>query len=1333
MLYSALDCVIPASAITHCFCACLYDTAECLLVVKSNILEIYKVTGSQRLTLVSRIRFQDRIASAARLAQMASNGRNDRLLFSFREAKAAIMEWDPEVRQLVNTSLHFFERLEYVTAFRTDEMPPCKLAVDPEGRCAVSRVYQEWLAVFMLPSRLLKGSTAVLGDGDDLMRQPSDDQSVTTEMLQFSSLDARIRHVIDFAFLPGFHEPTIAVLYSATPSTCTRLEALKDTCALAIVSMDMHKRAFSTIGFIEALPFDCHRLLALPRSLGGLLVVSGNALIHVEPGSPGCGIAVNAFAERCASFRLTRSSVTIAGLEGCSLALLDDQRHLLLLTIDGDAFSVRFEKTGRHINRMHLQPAPHSLSLAGPACLASLGGMRLFFGSTAADGKLLAVRIATSSAAQSSAYMDIDDELYGTSTSRKESTASHASSIDVLDTLYSLGPAADIAVWTEHRLVVPSGRNSECRLNVLHTRLSPLPTASLHIRNARSLWTLFGGDGCAAYLLVSTDVSSMLMRATPEGLVEVDESDFYLEGPSFLATSSSRMAGGSTALLYLQVYAGGVRMVDASTLRVVSEARLQVLSPIVKAAFFKDMLFILLASGDLLTYSLAENGALAPFAFSERRFSCFSFAQTAAFGAVVILMDLSGAMMIVDLASGTTVFTCAVFAILPPILASIADTQLPMPRDDTVRDFAMVSHVHESDTPDDHLLVMTRSGTVRVYRWTDGSFFVVDLLNDPLVADPVSIQQVGEMLFLAGTTPCMLHIGRRRYPRVHPFARALLSMASFPTSTDARQIVFLDADGNIGIGVLPPDLDYDADVPVHRSPPLLLPSDAAKSSDADDPRGSSGAVNFIAYHEPSDAFAVAISRPTPFVLPQDEFAPISDNVDWTPISGAPDAVSFAFEVLLVSPLSWTAVDRFALESFEHATGLQACSLETRQTATGRKPFLVVGTAYAKSEDRPSRGRILVFDIMEVVPEEGRPHTNRRLRLLRAEPVRGAVTAFSAINGHLLAAIGTKIIIHSFEGNESLDGVAFVDVSTYVRGVSVAKSFFAVGDIASSVSFMVFQEDPPKIVVLGKDFRARSTNVSSLGLLTNGSELAIVAADLHDGLHLFSYVPTNLASVAGERLMEGGSIAVGSAITSMQRLVTASSSRASKSDSNANGRFAVVLAGLDGTIHTLYAIPESAFRPLNALQSRLVGHLPAPGGIHPRLARLVSQWALRPLPPARSVLDIVFLKQFWGNARLGAVIRPTITANSDNADPVSSSSSDDEESSSDNEDGEGNDGGEGNFDVSAAASRKEEKKGRTARLLVMGVAAQQAHCRHMRGVDVRALAREMHSVLRLSGL
>lgn len=1328
MLYSALDCAIPASAISHCLGACLYGTTECLIVAKSNILEIYEIESSRLLTLVSRIRFQDRIASVARLAQISSNGQNDRLLFSFREAKAAIMEWDSEVRQLVNTSLHFFERLEYVTAFRTDEMPPCKLAVDPEGRCAVSRVYQEWLAVFILPPRFLKRST-VLAEDEDLMKQSANEQNITTEMLQFSSLDARIRHVVDFAFLPGFHEPTIAILYSATPSTCTRLEASKDTCALVIVSMDMHKQAFSTIAFFEALPFDCHRLLALPRSLGGVLVVSGNALIHVEPGSPGCGIAVNAFAERCTSFRLTRSPLTIAGLEGCSLTLLDDQRHLLLLTINGDAFGVRFEKTGRHINRMHLQPTPHSLNLSGPACLASVGGAMLFFGSLAADGKLLAVRIATSTAAPNTAFMDIDDELYGTSTSRKESAISHTSSIDVLDTLYSLGPASDIATWTEHRLVVPSGRNSECRLNILHTRLSPLPTASLHIRNARSLWTLLGSDGNAAYLLVSTDVSSMLMRATSDGLAEVDESGFYLEGPSFLATSNSSPAGEDTPLLYVQVYAGGVRILDASTLRVVGETRLQILSPIVKAAFFENMLLILLASGDLLTYSLAKNCTLVPFSFSERRFSCFCFAQTAAFGAVVILMDLNGTMMIVGLSSGTAVFTCAVFAILPPILTSIPETQLPMPRDDTVRDFAMISHSHDCGCLLDHLMVMTKSGTVRVYRWIDGSFFVVDLLNDPLTADPVAIQQVGETLFLSGATPYMLYIGRRRYPRVHPFARALLSMASFPTKDDSSQIVFLDADGNIGIGALPPDLDYDADVPVHRSAPLL-PSNAVKGNDADD-QNSSGSASFIAYHEPSDAFAVAIARPTPFVLPQDEFAPISDNVDWTPISGAPEAVSFAFEMLLVSPLSWTAVDKYALEPFEHATGLQACSLETRQTATGRKPFLVLGTAYAKSEDRPSRGRILVFDIMEVVPEEGRPHTNRRLRLLRAEPVRGPVTAFSAINGHLLAAIGTKIIIHSFEGNESLDGVAFVDVSTYVRAVSVAKSFFAVGDIASSVSFMVFQEDPPKIAILGKDFRARSTNVSFLGLLTNGPELAIVAADLYDGLHLFSYAPTNLASVGGERLMERGSIALGSAITSMQRLVTAGTSRDSRIDSNS--RLALVLTTIDGTTHTLHAIPESTFRPLSALQSRLVGHLPTPGGLHPRLARLVSQWALRPLPPARTVLDVVFLKQFWSNARLGAVIRPTAsTVNPDSTDLADST--DDEESSGGSEgDGAANsDKREGNFDTAAAASKK-EKKGSKARLLIMGIAAQQTHCRHMKGVEMRVLAKEMHSVLRLSGL
>jgi cleavage and polyadenylation specificity factor subunit 1 len=88
--------------------------------------------------------------------------------------------------------------------------------------------------------------------------------------------------------------------------------------------------------------------------------------------------------------------------------------------------------------------------------------------------------------------------------------------------------------------------------------------------------------------------------------------------------------------------------------------------------------------------------------------------------------------------------------------------------------------------------------------------------------------------------------------------------------------------------------------------------------------------------------------------------------------------------------------------------MKLCNLEAKvSNILQRKTFLVVGTAFLKGEDYSMRGRVLIFDVIEVVPEPGRPETNHKLKLLVKEEVKGAVSAVTAVNGYLCVSIGPK--------------------------------------------------------------------------------------------------------------------------------------------------------------------------------------------------------------------------------------------------------------------------------------------------------------------------------------
>lgn len=134
---------------------------------------------------------------------------------------------------------------------------------------------------------------------------------------------------------------------------------------------------------------------------------------------------------------------------------------------------------------------------------------------------------------------------------------------------------------------------------------------------------------------------------------------------------------------------------------------------------------------------------------------------------------------------------------------------------------------------------------------------------------------------------------------------------------------------------------------------------------------------------------------------------------------------------------------YPLELAEHVTAIKNVNLEVSENTHERKDLIVVGTSIAKGEDIPARGCIYVFDVIEVVPEPGKPETGRKLKLIGKESVKGAVTALSGIGGQgfVIVAQGQKCMVRGLKEDGSLLPVAFMDLQTYVN---VAKELKGTG-------------------------------------------------------------------------------------------------------------------------------------------------------------------------------------------------------------------------------------------------------------------------------------------------
>ncbi|KAI8619412.1 CPSF A subunit region-domain-containing protein [Chytriomyces sp. MP71] len=274
----------------------------------------------------------------------------------------------------------------------------------------------------------------------------------------------------------------------------------------------------------------------------------------------------------------------------------------------------------------------------------------------------------------------------------------------------------------------------------------------------------------------------------------------------------------------------------------------------------------------------------------------------------------------------------------------------------------------------------------------------------------------------------------------------------------------------------------------------------------------------ITYHFDSETYIMAASVPSNFNLSQAQQAAalasgaIEQGFELNVVeerakedrTGLYYPSSGAYSLELISPVDFQTVDRYALEVNEQVLCCQVVSLDSKQTTSGKKLFLVVGTGMCRGEDLTARGRILVFDIIDVVPEIDNPQSCHKFKLLHTVDEKSPITALCGLNGYLVCAIGSRMIIYTFEDSETLNGIAFLDTNIYVNNLSSIKNTLVLSDVVKGVWFVGFQEDPPKLKMLGKDYNPMQ--VYGCEYIVDDNMLAFVVSDQEKNLHMLAYQP-----------------------------------------------------------------------------------------------------------------------------------------------------------------------------------------------------------------------------------
>lgn len=196
--------------------------------------------------------------------------------------------------------------------------------------------------------------------------------------------------------------------------------------------------------------------------------------------------------------------------------------------------------------------------------------------------------------------------------------------------------------------------------------------------------------------------------------------------------------------------------------------------------------------------------------------------------------------------------------------------------------------------------------------------------------------------------------------------------------------------------------------------------------------------------------------------------------------------------------------------------------------------------------------------------------------------------------YVVVAVGMKIIVYEFKSDQ-LIGCAFYDAQVYIVSMNVIKNYILFGDVYKSVHFLRWKEKQRTLQLLAKDYEPLAITSTEFNIFDQ--QLSLLASDMEENIHVMQYLPQDIESHGGQRLVRTGEFHLGVQITSMIR-------------KQVNVPFYHIcyvnlLGSSEGSISALIPIHERVFRRLFTLQNVLINTLKQNCGLNPRSYRMMQ--------------------------------------------------------------------------------------------------------------------------------
>lgn len=465
-------------------------------------------------------------------------------------------------------------------------------------------------------------------------------------------------------------------------------------------------------------------------------------------------------------------------------------------------------------------------------------------------------------------------------------------------------------------------------------------------------------------------------------------------------------------------------------------------------------------------------------------------------------------------------------------------------------------------------------------------------------------------VFICGPSPHWMLVTSRGAMRLHPMSidGSIESFSPFHNINCPKGFLYFNKQGELRISVLPTYLSYDAPWPVRKIPLRCT-------------------VHYVSYHVESKVYAVCTSVKEPCTrIPrmtgeEKEYEIIERDERYI------NPQQEKFSIQLISPVSWEAIPntRIDLEEWEHVTCMKTVALRSQETVSGLKGYIAAGTCLMQGEEVTCRGRILILDVIEVVPEPGQPLTKNKFKVLYEKEQKGPVTALCHCNGYLVSAIGQKIFLWVLKDND-LTGMAFIDTQLYIHQMFSIKNFILAADLMKSISLLRYQEESKTLSLVSRD--AKPLEVYSIEFMVDNNQLGFLVSDRDKNLYVYMYLPEAKESFGGMRLLRRADFNVGANINTFWRMPCRGAlDSGSKKALTWDNKHITWFATLDGGVGLLLPMQEKTYRRLLMLQNALNTMLPHHAGLNPKAFRMLHSDRRSLQNAVRNILDGELLNKY----------------------------------------------------------------------------------------------------------